>query len=103
MRVGGRSSKTLKDCTLRDRREQAASNKLTPLEIYRARKNAQWEIKELNKDGSLDLCVAVLKYSRRKILAFRILEKFMSPRHAKWFTESQENKDLLLCKWLDLQ
>ena len=103
MRVGGRSSKTLKDCTLRDRREQAASNKLTPLEIYRARKNAQWDIKELNKDGSLDLCVAVLKYSRRKILAFRILEKFMSPRHAKWFTESQENKDSLLCKWLDLQ
>ena len=102
MRVGGRSSEKLKGCTLRDRREQAATNKLTPFAIYSARKNAQREIKELNKDGSLDLCVAVLKYSRRRILAFRILEKFMLARHVKWFKDSQENEDSLLCEWLDL-
>ena len=87
---------------MRDRREQAATNKLTPFAIYSARKNAQQEIKELNGDGSLDLCVAILKYSRRRILAFRILEKFMLARHVKWFKDSQENEDTLLCEWLDL-
>lgn len=102
MRVGGRSSEKLKGCTLRDRREEAAAKKVTPLRIYRARKNAQREIKELNRDGSLDICVAVLKHSRRRILAFRILEEFMLPRHAWWFKNSPENKDSLLCEWLYL-
>ncbi|PFX21266.1 NFX1-type zinc finger-containing protein 1-like [Stylophora pistillata] len=102
VRVGGRNCEKLKGCTLRDRREEAAANKLTPYQIYRARKNAQWEIKELNRDGALDLCITVLKYSRRRILAFRVLEKFMLARHARWFKASQEDSDSLLCEWLNL-
>ena len=102
MRVGGRCSEKLERCSLKARRNEAAENKETPHAIYSARKSAQNEIRELNEEGSLDLCVAVLKCSRRRILAFKILSEFMMNRHYKWFHKSRTNKDSLLCEWLGL-
>ena len=102
MRVGGRCSEKLERCSLKARRNETAENKETPQAIYSARKSAQNEIRELNEEGSLDLCVAVLKCSRRRILAFKILSEFMMNRHYKWFHKSRTNKDSLLCEWLGL-
>ena len=102
MRVGGRCSEKLERCSLKARRNEAAENKETPHAIYSARKSAQNEIRELNEEGSLDLCVSVLKCSRRRILAFKILSEFMMNRHYKWFHKSRTNKDSLLCEWLGL-
>ena len=102
MRVGGRCSEKLERCSLKARRNEAADNKETPYTIYSARRSAQDEIRELNKEGSLDLCVTVLKFSRRRILTFQILMKFMMVRHVKWFHKFPHSNDYLLCEWLGL-
>ena len=102
MRVGGRCSEKLERCSLKARRNEAADNKETPYTIYSARRSAQDEIRELNKEGSLDLCVTVLKFSRRRILTFQILMKFMMVRHVKWFNKFPHSNDYLLCEWLGL-
>ena len=94
----------MKCCSLKARRDEAAGKKQTPYRIYRARKNVLQELREFKEDGSLERCITVLKCSRRGILAFHILKKFMSNCQIRWFEESQvNNMDELLCDWLGVK
>lgn len=104
VRVGGRCSDKLKCCSLKVRRDQATANKQTPRRISTALKNVRDDLRDLEKDGSLERCTAVLKFSRRGILSFHMLKRFMSKSHARWFERGQtQGLDDLLCHWLGVE
>ncbi|KAK2554522.1 NFX1-type zinc finger-containing protein 1 [Acropora cervicornis] len=104
VRVGGRCSDKLKCCSLKVRRDEATANKQNPRRISKALKNVRDDLRDLEKDGSLERCIAVLKFSRRGILSFHILKPFMSECHVRWFEGKQtERLGKLLCHWLGVQ
>ena len=101
VRVGGRCSDKLKCCSLKVRRKEASANEQTPRRISTALRNVRDELRDLEKDGSLERCTVVLKFSRRGILSFHVLKKFMLECHARWFEREQtQGLDDLLCHWL---
>ena len=104
VRVGGRCSEELKSCSLRCRRDEARRMKANPENIAKARIHASREVRELGGDWNLTSSTAVLKFSRGGILSFRVLKRFMSRRHAKWFEdEAADDSGDLLLDWLDVK
>ena len=61
--------------------------KANPENIAKARIHASREVRQLGEDWDLKSSTAVLKCSRGGILSFRVLRRFMSRRHAKWFED----------------
>ena len=91
----------MKCCSLKVRRNEATANKQIPRRISTALRNVRDELSDLEKDGSLERCTTVLKFSRRGILSFHILKKFMLECHVRWFEREQtQDLDDLLCHWL---
>ena len=108
VRVGGRSkSEKLEPCMLRFLREQARESREIPGRIARARTKAGKKIREIRENGQLDLSITVLKFSRRGIISYQVLKKFMIERHATWFDREFQrhvkNAPDLFCEWLDVE
>ena len=94
----------MKCCSLKVQRNEAIAKEQIPRRISTAIRNVRDELRDLEKDGSLKRCTAVLKFSRRGILSFHILKQFMSKCHSRWFEREQtQGLDDLLCDWLGVQ